>query len=61
MSQEEILIRGKQGDPKAIAFLINQILNNIGIQARANIQKKNLHLLLEASEVPNREISIRVI
>ena len=61
VSQEEILIRGKQGDPKAIAFLINQILNNIGIQARANIQKKNLHLLLEASEVPNREISIRVI
>ena len=61
MSQEEILTRAKQGDPAAIEFLINQALNNIGIQARANTQKNNLHLLLEASELPDRQTCIKVI
>ncbi len=61
MSQEEILTRAKQGDPTAIAFLINQTLNNIGVKARANIQKNNLHLLLEASQLPDRQTCIRVI
>jgi len=61
VSQEEVLTRAKQGDPTAIAFVINQKLNNIGIKARANIQKNNLHLLLEASEIPDRETCIRVI
>ncbi|WP_293139891.1 CapA family protein [Okeania sp. SIO3I5] len=61
MSQEEILTLAKQGDPAAITFLINQALSNIGVKARANIQTNNLHLLLEASEIPARETCIRVI
>ncbi|MCL2933433.1 MAG: CapA family protein [Trichodesmium sp. MAG_R03] len=58
MSQKEILTRAKQGDTTAIEFLINQALNNIGIQARANTQKNNLHLLLEASELPDQQTCI---
>ncbi|MGD1805302.1 CapA family protein [Dapis sp. BLCC M126] len=61
MSQEEILTRAKQGDPKAIAFLIEEKLSNIKIKVRANIQKNNLHILLEASELPNQQTSIGVV
>ncbi|MCL2923667.1 MAG: CapA family protein [Trichodesmium sp. MAG_R04] len=61
MSQAEILTQAKQGDPGAIELLINQALNNIGIQARANTQKNNLHILLEASELPDRQTCIKVI
>ncbi len=61
MDQEKVLTQAKQGDPTAIAFLINQALNNIGIKARVNIQKNNLHLLLEASKVPDRETCMRMI
>ncbi|MEM1173002.1 MAG: CapA family protein [Cyanobacteria bacterium P01_H01_bin.35] len=61
MNQEEILIRAKQGDPTAIAFLIDKKLSNTGIKARVSIQKNNLHILLEASELPDRQTSIRVI
>ncbi|NEP38551.1 MAG: CapA family protein [Okeania sp. SIO2G4] len=61
MSQQEILTRAKQGDPKAIAFLINQALTTIGVKARVSIQKNNLHLLLESSQLPDRQACIRVI
>nr|WP_293100433.1 CapA family protein [Okeania sp. SIO2F4] len=61
MSQEEVLTLAKQGDPTAIAFLIDQKLSNIGVKARANIQKNNLHLLLEASELPDRQTCVKVI
>ena len=61
MSQEEILIRAKQGDQSAIAFIINQALNNIGVKARADIQKNNLHLSLEASELPDKRTCLKYI
>ncbi|MEB3341282.1 CapA family protein [Okeania sp.] len=61
MSQKEILTRAKQGDPTAINFLINQALNSIGIKAKTKIQNNNLHILLEAAELPDREICIKVI
>lgn len=61
MSQQEILTRAKQGDPQAIAFLINQALTTIGVKARVSIQKNNLHLLLESSQLPDRQACIRVI
>ena len=59
VSQEEILIRAKQGDQSAIAFIINQALNNIGVKARADIQKNNLHLSLEASELPDKRTCLK--
>lgn len=61
MSQQEILTRAKQGDPQAIAFLINQALTTIGVKAKVSIQKNNLHLLLESSQLPDRQACIRVI
>ncbi|NES66704.1 MAG: hypothetical protein F6K24_16325, partial [Okeania sp. SIO2D1] len=61
VSQQEILTRAKQGDPKAIAFLINQALTTIGVKARVSIQKNNLHLLLESSQLPDHQACIRVI
>lgn len=61
MSQQDILTLAKQGDPAAIAFLINQALSSIRVKAKASIQKNCLHLLLEASQLPDRQACVRVI
>ncbi len=61
MSQQKILRLAKQGEPKAIAFLINKALSSIGVKARANLEKNYLHILLEASQLPNQKACIRVI
>nr|MDJ0556159.1 CapA family protein [Microcoleaceae cyanobacterium MO_207.B10] len=61
MDQQEILTQAQQGDPKAIAFLVNQALSSIRVKSRANIQKNCLHLLLESSQLPEREACVRVI
>ncbi|MGK7921479.1 MAG: CapA family protein [Trichodesmium sp.] len=61
MSHEEILTRAKQGDPTAITFLINEKLNNIGVKARVNLQKNNLHILLEGSQLPDAQTSTQMI
>lgn len=61
MNQQDILIQAQQGDPKAIAFLINQALSSIRVKARANIQHNCLHLLLEATQLPDRQACVRVI
>ena len=61
MTQEDILIQAKQGDARAITFLINQALSKIRVKARANIQENYLHLLLESSQLPDPQACVRII
>ncbi|QZZ21225.1 hypothetical protein J5X98_01610 [Leptothermofonsia sichuanensis E412] len=46
----------RQGNPKAIAFLINRSLQPKGITAKVNVKGDCLQVLLEAVEVPDQQI-----
>lgn len=61
MSQQDFLTLAKQGDPKAIAFLINQALASKGVTAKATCQDHCLHLLLEADQLPTEDACLRVV
>ena len=60
MSQQDILNLAKEGDPRAIAFLIGQALQSFGVTAKASRENDSLHLLLEAQQLPAEEACIRV-
>jgi hypothetical protein len=54
-NQYQLLEMAKQGKPKAIAQLINQLLQPKGIVATAGFKDGWLHVILESAEVPNQE------
>lgn len=54
MSQQNILEAAKQGNPNAIAVLINRNLQRKGIVAKVNRKDSCLRVMLESSEVPNQ-------
>lgn len=56
MNKPELLELAKQGDPQAIATLINQQLNPKGILAKANTIKGCLQIIFEATEVPSQQV-----
>lgn len=56
MNQPELLELAKQGDPQAIATLINHQLNPKGILAKANTTKGCLQIIFEATEVPPQKV-----
>ena len=60
MSQQDILNLAKEGDARAIAFLIGQALQSFGVTAKASLENDNLHLLLEAAQLPAEEACLRV-
>lgn len=60
MSQQDILNLAKEGDPRAIAFLIGQALESFGVTAKASRENDSLHLLLEAEQLPAEEACLRV-
>ncbi len=60
MSQQDILNLAKEGDAKAIAFLIGQALQSFGVTAKASLENDTLHLLLEAEQLPAEEACLRV-
>lgn len=60
MSQQDILNLAKEGDPKAIAFLIGQALQSFGVTAKATSENDTLHLLLESEQLPAEESCLRV-
>ena len=47
-SQASLLAQAKQGDPKAIATLLNHKLQSKGITTRASVKNSCLHIMLEA-------------
>jgi poly-gamma-glutamate capsule biosynthesis protein CapA/YwtB (metallophosphatase superfamily) len=60
VSQQDILNLAKEGDPRAIAFLIDQALHSFGVTAKASRENDTLHLLLEAEQLPAEEACLRV-
>jgi positive phototaxis protein PixI len=58
---ESILTLAKQGDPGAIAALINRSLNPKGITARVGWKNQCLGILLEALPIPDQEDMITFI
>jgi hypothetical protein len=61
MAQLSIVQLAKQGDPRAIAFLVTQTLHKYGITARASRKGRCLKLLLEAEQVPHPATMSRII
>ena len=60
MSQQDIVNLAKEGDPKAIAFLVGQALQSFGVTAKASSENHTLHLLLEGEKLPAQDACIRV-
>ena len=61
MNQQNILELAKQGNPNAIATLVEKALNKKGITAKAGLENNCLHLLLEAPQLLDPQACIRVI
>jgi hypothetical protein len=60
VSQQDILNLAKEGDARAIAFLIGQALQTFGVTAKGSLENETLHLLLEAEQLPAEEACLRV-
>jgi len=54
-NQYQLVEMAKQGKPRAIALLINQLLQPKGITATAGFKDGWLHIILESAELPNQE------
>jgi len=61
MAEHSIVQSAKQGDPKAIAYLITHTLQKYGITARANRKGLCLKLLLEAEQVPHQATMVKLV
>ncbi len=61
MSQQDLIKLAQQGDPTAIAALINYALDSFGVQAKATRRDHHLYLLLESEQLPNQSSCLRVI
>ncbi|MBD1862823.1 MULTISPECIES: hypothetical protein [Trichocoleus] len=61
MTQSEVLAQAKQGDPQAIAQLMNRSLQSKGITAKVNRKEGSLRVLLESDQLPDQQIMIRFI
>jgi poly-gamma-glutamate capsule biosynthesis protein CapA/YwtB (metallophosphatase superfamily) len=60
VSQQDIVNLAKEGDAKAIAFLLGQALQSFGVTAKASSENDTLHLLLEGEQLPAQDACIRV-
>lgn len=56
MTQSQLLELAKQGDPQAIATLMNQTLQPRGITATTDLHDQRLEVILESAQVPNRQV-----
>lgn len=58
MTEPNFQALAKQGNPEAIAFLLNQQLESQGITATATLKDGSLEVLLEGDSVPDRFESV---
>lgn len=58
MSVQEILVLAQQGDPRAIATLMNCITRPSGVNVRVQKHKDCLHILFEAAQPPNQDDAV---
>ncbi|MEM0981464.1 MAG: hypothetical protein AAGH78_14455, partial [Cyanobacteria bacterium P01_H01_bin.58] len=55
MTDPDLLAQAKQGDPTAIAALINRSLSSRGVWARVEGDRQSLSLVLESTQAPEPE------
>jgi hypothetical protein len=55
MTQQNLLQLAKQGNPKAIATMLNQSLKSKSITAKASLKDGYLQILLESAQTPNQQ------
>lgn len=55
MTNSNILGLAKQGDPAAIAAMLNHSLQPKGVSAKAAVKDGSLQIMLEAAQVPDRD------
>ncbi len=55
-NQQKIIELATQGNPKAVAIIINQSLQQQGITVIAGRKNDYLHIVVESEQVPNQEI-----
>lgn len=61
MSQQNVLEAAKQGNPNAIAALINRNLQQKGIVAKVSRKDSCLRIMLESREVPNQSSLVKFV
>lgn len=61
MSQQNLVQLAKQGNPEAIATLINHSLQPKGITAKVSIKQNCLQVLLESTLIPNQQVLVSTI
>ena len=61
MTQLSVMDLAKQGDPQAIAALINRSLASKGIHAKAELEAECLKISLQATQVPNQKAVVTII
>ncbi|MFB2969318.1 CapA family protein [Aerosakkonema sp. BLCC-F183] len=61
VTQQSVLSLAKQGDPDAIATLINQVVSKKGVTAIAKTKGTCLHIVLVADRVPNQASCVRFV
>ncbi|MDF0552558.1 hypothetical protein [Kamptonema sp. UHCC 0994] len=61
INQQRLVELARQGNPKAIAVLLNQFLQPKGINAMALLRDGCFHILLESAQVPNREVTAKFV
>ncbi len=61
MTQLSVMELAKQGDPHAIASLINRSLASKGIYAKAELEADCLKISLQAAQVPNQKAVVTII
>jgi len=58
MASPEVLSLAKQGDPAAIATLMNQVTQPLGISVRVKYHDSCLHFLFEGEPAPEQHIAV---
>ena len=61
MTQLSVMELAKQGDPQAIAALINRSLASKGIHAEAELKAECLIVSLHAAQIPNQKAVVTII
>lgn len=61
INQQRLVELARQGNPKAIAVLLNQFLQPKGINAIALLRDGCFHILLESAQVPDREVTAKFV
>ena len=61
MTQQDVITQAKQGNPKAIAAIINQSLQPKNITAKVGVKEGSLQIVLESAQIPDQKATVSFI